>query len=52
MQEKKVWGKPKHYNDCKRQERKMVPKDLFVMRVTYLYIELIKKVYYHAAITL
>ena len=31
----------------------MVPKDLFVMRVTYLYIELIKKVYYqHAAITL
>ena len=45
MQEKRfeVVLVAKHYNDSKRQERKMVPKDLFVMRVTYLYIELIRK---------
>ena len=52
MQEKRfeVVLVAKHYNDSKRQERKMVPKDLFVMKVLHIY--LLEKVYYHAAITL
>ena len=54
MQEKRfeVVLVAKHYNDSKRQERKMVPKDLFVMKVLHIYIYLLEKVYYHAAITL